>query len=140
MAFKKTTRSLDFADLALANCLEQNRSIKLMEQLSGTINWSRVESILLSHYTVGTSDEGARAYPPLMLFKCLLLQSGSVFNRTPSWKTRSTTGFPSNIPEPSIQPAGPGPLHLLALQKPPAQDRHGCHQLRDPASVRKPRT
>jgi len=74
MGFKKTTRSLDFADLALANCLEQNRSIKLMEQLSGTINWSRVESILLSHYTVGTSDEGARAYPPLMLFKCLLLQ------------------------------------------------------------------
>jgi transposase, IS5 family len=74
MAFKKTTRSLDFADLALANCLEQNRSIKLMEQVSRTINWSRVESILLSHYTVGTSEEGARAYPPLMLFKCLLLQ------------------------------------------------------------------
>ena len=74
MAFKKTTRSLDFADLALAKCLEQNRSIKLMEQLSCTINWSRVESILLSHYTVGTSEEGARAYPPLMLFKCLLLQ------------------------------------------------------------------
>jgi IS5 family transposase len=33
-----------------------------------------VESILLSHYTVGTSEEGARAYPPLMLFKCLMLQ------------------------------------------------------------------
>ncbi len=25
MGFKKTTRSLDFADLALATCLEQNR-------------------------------------------------------------------------------------------------------------------
>jgi transposase, IS5 family len=74
MGFKKTSRSMDFADLALANCLEQNRSIKLMDQLSNTINWARVESILLSHYTVGTSDEGARAYPPLMLFKCLLLQ------------------------------------------------------------------
>ncbi len=74
MGFKKTTRSLDFADLALANCMEQNRSIKHMEQLSNSINWARVESILLSHYTVGTSDEGARAYPPLMLFKCLLLQ------------------------------------------------------------------
>ncbi len=73
MGFKKTTRNLDFADLALVNCLEQNRSIKLMEQLSATINWPRVESILLSHYTVGTSEEGARAYPPLMLFKCLLL-------------------------------------------------------------------
>ncbi len=74
MGFKKTTRNLDFADLALVNCLEHNRSIKLMEQLSASINWSRVESILLSHYTVGTSEEGARAYPPLMLFKCLLLQ------------------------------------------------------------------
>jgi IS5 family transposase len=74
MGFKKTTRNLDFADLAMATCLEQNRSIKLMEQLNNTINWARVESILLSHYTVGTSEEGARAYPPLMLFKCLLLQ------------------------------------------------------------------
>jgi len=74
MGFKKTTRSLDFADLALAHCLEQNRSITLMEQLSSAINWSRVESILLSHYTVGTSEQGARAYPPLMLFKCLMLQ------------------------------------------------------------------
>jgi hypothetical protein len=28
MGFKKTTRNLDFADLAMATCLEQNRSIK----------------------------------------------------------------------------------------------------------------
>jgi hypothetical protein len=42
--------------------------------INNTINWVRVESILLSHYTVGTSEEGAHAYPPLMLFKCLLLQ------------------------------------------------------------------
>jgi hypothetical protein len=28
IGFQKTTPSLDFADLALANCLEQNRSIK----------------------------------------------------------------------------------------------------------------
>jgi IS5 family transposase len=74
MGFKNPTCSLDFAYLALANCLEQNRSIKLMEQLSGTINWSLVESILLSHYNVGTSEEGVRDNPPLMLFKCLLLQ------------------------------------------------------------------
>jgi hypothetical protein len=45
-----------------------------VQQLNKTINWARVESILLSHYAVGTSEEGARAYPPLMLFKCLLLQ------------------------------------------------------------------
>jgi len=28
MGFKKTTRNLDFADLAMATCLEQNRNIK----------------------------------------------------------------------------------------------------------------
>ena len=61
MGFKKTTRNLDFADLALANCLEQNRSIMLVEQPSCIIKWSRVEYILLSQYTVNTSDEGARA-------------------------------------------------------------------------------
>jgi transposase, IS5 family len=74
MRFKKTTRNLDFADLSMANCMEPNRSIKLMEQLNKAINWVRVESILPSHYTVGSSEEGARAYPPLMLFKCLMLQ------------------------------------------------------------------
>jgi len=29
---------------------------------------------LMGHYTVGTSGEGANAYPPLMLFKAMLLQ------------------------------------------------------------------
>jgi hypothetical protein len=29
IGFKKTSRSMDFADLAMANCLEQNLSIKL---------------------------------------------------------------------------------------------------------------
>jgi hypothetical protein len=36
LAFKKTTRSLDFADLALADCLEQNRSIKKNNSTSGS--------------------------------------------------------------------------------------------------------
>jgi hypothetical protein len=30
-----------------------------MEKLNNTINWARVESIMLSHYTVGTGEEGA---------------------------------------------------------------------------------
>lgn len=34
----------------------------------------RVGAILTNHYTVGTSGEGADAYPPLLLFKCMLLQ------------------------------------------------------------------
>ncbi len=63
MGFKKMDNSLGFADLALASSLKHNRSLKLMKKLGKAIDWSRVENILLSHYTVGTSGEGADAYP-----------------------------------------------------------------------------
>jgi len=45
-----------------------------MHDIRKSIDWNRIEDILMSHYTVGTSNEGADAYPPLLLFKCLLLQ------------------------------------------------------------------
>ena len=45
-----------------------------MEKLDKAMNWSRIESILLRYYTVGNSGEGADAYPPLLLYKCMLLQ------------------------------------------------------------------
>ena len=66
--------SLGFADLALASSLKHNRSLKLMNTLNDAIVWSRVEHILMTHYAVGTSGEGADAHPPLLLFKCMLLQ------------------------------------------------------------------
>jgi IS5 family transposase len=37
----------------------------------------------MSHYTVGTSGEGADAYPPLLLFKCMLLQKWFSINSDP---------------------------------------------------------
>ena len=74
MGYKKMKNNLGFADLALASSAKHNRSLKNMEKLDNAIDWSRVDAILINHYTVGTSDEGARAYPPLLLFKCLLLQ------------------------------------------------------------------
>jgi IS5 family transposase len=74
MGFKKMDNSLGFADLALASSLEHNRSLKLMEKIDKAIDWLRVENILYNHYIVGTSGEGADAYPPLLLFKCLMLQ------------------------------------------------------------------
>jgi IS5 family transposase len=45
-----------------------------MERLDKAINWKKIESILLSHYIPGTSSEGAGAYHPMLLYKCLLLQ------------------------------------------------------------------
>ena len=74
MGFKKMDDKLGIADLALASSLEHNRSLKLMEKLNKSIDWLKIDTILMGHYTVGTSGEGADAYPPLMLFKCMLLQ------------------------------------------------------------------
>jgi IS5 family transposase len=67
-------QNLGFADFALASSMKHNRSLKNMEKLDKAIEWSRVDAILMNHYTVGTSSEGADAYPPLLLFKCMLLQ------------------------------------------------------------------
>ncbi len=83
MGYKKMDQSLGFADLALKSSLKHNRSLKTMEKLNKVINWSRIESILMNHYTVGTSKEGADAYLPLLLFKCLLLQKWFRINSDP---------------------------------------------------------
>ena len=74
MGYKKMKKNLGFADLALASSMKHNRSLKNMEKLNQSIDWNRINTILLSHYTVGTASEGADAYPPLLLYKCLLLQ------------------------------------------------------------------
>jgi len=66
MSFKKIKKEFSFADVALESSKKNNRS--------KSIDWNRVEDVLMSYYTVGTSNEGADAYPPLLLFKCLLLQ------------------------------------------------------------------
>ena len=65
--------NLTFTDLSLFNSMEHNRSIKRMEKINAIINWSRIESLLLKHYAVGKSAEGADAYPPLLLLNCLLI-------------------------------------------------------------------
>jgi transposase, IS5 family len=62
------------ADLAVEGTLKHNRSVKLMERINGVIRWNDIEALLMEYYQVGKEDEGADAYPPLMLLKCLLLQ------------------------------------------------------------------
>lgn len=90
MGYKKMKQKLGFTDLALSSSMKHNRSLKLMEKRDKSIKWSRIGAILLSHYAVGTSCEGADAYPPMLLFKCMLLQSGSGSTPIPNWKTRFT--------------------------------------------------
>ena len=83
MAFKKMHNSIGFADLVLESSRKNNRSLKNMKKLEKSIDWSRIDTILKSHYTAGTSSEGADAYPPLLLFKCLLLQKWFRINSDP---------------------------------------------------------
>ena len=74
MGYKQIDQNMTFAEVSLLKSMEHNRSLKRLEKINRVINWSKVEEILMSHYTVGTSREGADAYPPLMLLKGLLLE------------------------------------------------------------------
>jgi len=71
MGFKKIESKIGFAELALSSSMAKNRSLKTLEQMNKVIDWSKIESNLMKHYKIGISNEGADAYPPLMLFKCL---------------------------------------------------------------------
>ena len=41
------------ANVVLESSKKHNRSIKNMDKLNKSIDWNRVEDILMSHYTVG---------------------------------------------------------------------------------------
>ena len=45
-----------------------------LEKINKVVKWRNIEALLLEHYDVGRSKEGADAYPPLMLLKAMLLQ------------------------------------------------------------------
>jgi IS5 family transposase len=74
MGYKQMNRNMTFAEVSLLSSMEHNRSLKRLEKINQVIDWTKVNDILMSHYTVGNSREGADAYPPLMLLKGLLLQ------------------------------------------------------------------
>jgi IS5 family transposase len=61
-------------DLAVSKSLEHNRSLKMMKSIDKVVKWRDVEALLMEHYETWTSNEGADAYPALMLLKALLLQ------------------------------------------------------------------
>ena len=74
MGYKKLGKKMSFADLAVKRSLEHNRSVKMMERINTSVTWENIEALLLEYYHIGRSHEGADAYPPLLLLKCLLLQ------------------------------------------------------------------
>jgi IS5 family transposase len=74
MGYKQMDNNMTFAEVSLLKSMEHNRSLKRLEKISQIINWTKVEEILMVHYTIGIKREGADAYSPLMLLKALLLQ------------------------------------------------------------------
>ena len=74
MGFKTKQRTLSFSDLETTSEDTKNRSLKRLMKLSKAVKWGQIEEILMEDYPVGQSKEGNKAYPPLFLFKCLLLQ------------------------------------------------------------------
>jgi len=74
MGYKRWTKNMSFGEMALSRSLEKNRSLKTMERINKIIDWVEVEERLMDYYTIGRKEEGADAYPPLLLLKGLLLQ------------------------------------------------------------------
>ena len=74
MGYKKLGKKMSFADLAVKRSIEHNRSVKMMERINASVNWKNIEALLCEYYDQGKSIQGADAYPPLLLLKCLLLQ------------------------------------------------------------------
>jgi len=74
MGYKKIGKEISFADLAISKSLEHNRSVKLMDRINKVVRWRNIEALLLEYYNTGKTIEGADAYPPLLLLKCMLLQ------------------------------------------------------------------
>jgi IS5 family transposase len=74
MGYKRWNQNTSFVDIALSESLKKNRSMKTMDRINRVIDWTKVEERLKDYYKIGRQEEGADAYPPLMLLKALLLQ------------------------------------------------------------------
>ena len=49
-------------------------TLNFLKDLDSTIDWQPVEELLKKYYAPGKSKDGEKAYQPLLLFKCFLLQ------------------------------------------------------------------
>lgn len=74
MAYKKIQYGCSFADMAIQTYADKNRNHKFFQEINNAIDWEPIQTLLLKYYAPGKSKLGEVAYPPLLLFKCLLLQ------------------------------------------------------------------
>ena len=88
MSYKQMDDNFSFTDLSLLDSMERNRAVSRMEKINAIINWSSIENLLLKHYSIGKKVEDAAAYPPLLLFKCLLIQQWFHIESDPELETQ----------------------------------------------------
>ena len=88
MGYKQMDTNFTFADLSLSEAMEKNRSLTRMEKINSIIDWNPIETLLLKHYDIGKKKEGADAYPPLLLLKCLLIQKWFHIESDPELETQ----------------------------------------------------
>jgi hypothetical protein len=56
MGYKQIEQNMTFAEVSLISSMEHNRSLKRLGKINQLINWSKVDEILMSHYTVFSSS------------------------------------------------------------------------------------
>jgi len=108
MGYKRIGEEPSFADFAVSKSLEHNRSVKLMDRINGVVRWRNVEALLMEYYETGKTIEGADAYPPLLLLKCLLLQKWFRIQSDPELENqindrisfKKFLGLPLDMPSP----------------------------------------
>ena len=66
MAYKKIDNYFSFADIAIQNNADKNRSLIFLNQINTSIDWKPVQNMLIKFYETGKSKEGERAYSPLL--------------------------------------------------------------------------
>jgi IS5 family transposase len=88
MGYKQMDRNMTFAEVSLQSSMEHNRALARLTKIDTVADWSEVEKVMMNYYTVGTSKEGADAYPPVMLLKGLLLQKWFRIDSDPELETQ----------------------------------------------------
>ena len=74
MAYKNIDHNFSFADIAVQKFADKNRSMLFLRQINNSIDWQPIQKLLAKYYDTGKTKRGEKAYPPLFLFKCFLLQ------------------------------------------------------------------
>lgn len=108
MGYKRWNQNISFVDIALSSSMKKNRSLKNMDRINQVIDWSKVEERVKDYYEIGRREEGADAYPPLMLLKALLLQKWNNIQSDPElenlindrWSFKTFLGLPLDASSP----------------------------------------